>query len=125
MSISTNFTTRSIAILVFCCLLAVPVAFGSGGGGNSSGSSGTGNGGGDRPALHVSEATYELGKKVFHENVVCDSCIYAGLEQTPESVSETWRKIKKDLRKSGEIGSGLTRKERKSVKLFMRKRFDL
>ena len=123
MSISTKFTIRSIVILVFCNLLTVPVAFGSGDGGGS-GSSG-GSGGGEHPTLIVSKATYELGKKVFYENVVCDSCIYAGLELTPESVSGSWREIKKDLRKSGEIGSKLARKERRSVKLFMRKRFNL
>lgn len=121
MSISTKFTIRSIVILVFCNLLTVPVAFGSGDGGGSSGDSG----GGDNPTLIVSKATYELGKKVFYENVVCDSCIYAGLELTPESVSGSWQEIKKDLRKSGEIGSKLARKERRSVKLFMRKRFNL
>ncbi|MDE0309827.1 MAG: hypothetical protein OXI60_08370 [Acidiferrobacterales bacterium] len=108
---------------------------GSGGnGGNSSGSSaGNGNsegggGGADndfRPTLIVPKATYQLGKKVFFENVVCDSCIYADLELTPESVDASWKAIKKDLRRSGEIGSNLKRKERKAVALFLRKRFDL
>ena len=123
MSKSIKHTIRSIVIVVFCGMLATPVAFGSGdGGGGGSG----GSGGGDGPTqLNVSKKTYDLGKKVFYENVVCDSCIYAGLELTPESVRETWKAIKKDLRWSGEIGSNLERKERKSVKLFMRKRFNL
>ena len=120
MSKSIKHTIRSIVIVVFCGMLATPVAFGSGDGG------GGGSGGGDGPTqLNVSKKTYDLGKKVFYENVVCDSCIYAGLELTSESVRETWKAIKKDLRRSGEIGSNLERKERKSVKLFMRKRFNL
>ena len=114
-------TIRSIVIGVFCGALATPVAFGSGDGGGGGGS-----GGGDGPTqLNVSKKTYDLGKKVFYENVVCDSCIYAGLELTPETVRESWKAIKKDLRRSGDIGSNLERKERKSVKLFMRKRFNL
>ena len=134
MSKSIKHTTRSIVIVVFLCMLATPVAFGSGGGGGSGGGSGGGGGsaggggggGGEGvPQLYVSKKTYDLGKKVFYENVVCDSCIYAGLELTPEGVRETWKAIKKDLRRSGEIGSNLERKERRSVKLFMRKRFSL
>ena len=121
MSKSINHTIRSIVIVVFCGMLATPVAFGSGGG--SAG--GSGGGGDGPPQLKVTKKTYDLGKKVFYENVVCDSCIYAGLELTPESVRETWKAIKKDLRRSGEIGSNLKRKERRSVKLFMRKRFSL
>ncbi|MDE0309823.1 MAG: hypothetical protein OXI60_08350 [Acidiferrobacterales bacterium] len=131
MSISTKYITRIIS-LVFCCLFASSVAFASGGGGGGSGgggggsSGGGGGGGGDhKPALIVPKATYELGKKVFFERIVCDSCIYADLELTPESVGSSWKAIKKDLRRSGEIGSNLERKERKSVKLFIRKRFDL
>ena len=183
MSISTKRTTRSIAILVFCCLFAGSVALGSSsdgggeggnggggeggnggggeggnggggeggnggggeggnGGGNSGGNSGGGssggNGGGSSsggggeggrhdggPPIYVSKKTYDMGKKVFFEHVVCDTCIYAELELTPESVGTTWRAIKKDLRKSGEIGSDLERRERRSVKLFIRKRFGL
>ena len=124
MSKSIKHTIRSIVIVVFCGMLATPVAFGSGGG--SAGGSGGDSGGSDGPSqLNVTKKTYDLGKKVFYENVVCDSCIYAGLELTPESVRDTWKAIKKDLRRSGEIGSNLKRKERRSVKLFMRKRFNL
>ncbi len=164
MSISTKRTARSIVILVFCCLFAGSIAFGSSGdggnggggeggnggggeggnggggeggnggggeGGNGGGSGGSSGGGGEGgnhdggPPIYVSKKTYDMGKKVFFEYVVCDTCIYAELELTPESVGATWRAIKKDLRKSGEIGSNLKRRERRSVKLFMRKRFGL
>ena len=148
MSNSIKRITRSFVIAVFCGMLATPVAFGSGdgggggagggagggggesagGGGGSAGGGGGGEGGGGGDGAsqwYVSKKTYNLGKKVFYENVVCDSCIYAGLELTPESVRETWKAIKNDLRKSGEIGTNLERKERRSVKLFMRKRFNL
>ena len=144
MSNSIKRITRSIVIAVFCGMLATPVAFGSGdgggggggagggggesagGGGGGSASGGGGGGGGEGTnQWYVSKKTYNLGKKVFYENVVCDSCIYAGLELTPESVRENWKAIKKDLKKSGEIGTTLERKQRRSVKLFMRKRFKL
>ena len=101
---------------------------GSSGGGSSGGvggGEGGGNGGVGGKSIYVTKKTYDMGKKVFFEYVVCDTCIYAELELTPESVGATWRTIKKDLRKSGEIGSNLERRERRSVKLFMRKRFGL
>ena len=124
MTCSTKQTTRTTVILVFCSLFVSAVAFASGDGGGKGHSGGNG-GDGHQPELLVSKGTYELGKKVFFEHVVCDSCIYADLELTPESVSASWKAIKKDLRRSGDIGSNLARKERKSVQLFMRKRFNL
>ncbi len=148
MSVLTKRTTRSVIILVFCCLFAGSVALGSGDGGNgggnggngggNSGGNGGGNGGGegggnggeggrgaDETPQYVSKKSYDMGKKVFFEHVVCDTCIYVELELTPESVDAAWKEIKKDLRKSGEIGSNLERRERRSVKLFIRKRFGL
>ncbi len=104
---------------------------GGGEGGGNGGGEGGGNGGGeggrgtDGTPLNVSKKSYDMGKKVFFEHVVCDTCIYAELELTPESVDAAWRAIKKDLRKSGKIGSNLERRERSSVKLFIRKRFGL
>ena len=124
MTCSTKHTTRTTVILVFCSLFVSAVAFASGDGGGKGQSGGNG-GDGHQPVLLVTKGTYELGKKVFFEHVVCDSCIYADLELTPESVSASWKAIKKDLRRSGEIGSNLVSKERKSVQLFMRKRFNL
>ena len=100
---------------------------GSGGSssGGSGGSSGGGNGGGDALGYTVSKSTYELGKKVFYEHVICDSCPYADLEHTSESVGSVWGQLNKDLNKRGAIGENLERKERRSVKAFIRKRFDL
>ena len=121
MTFSTKHTTRTTVIVVICSLFVSAVAFASGDGGGKGQSGGNGH----QPVLLVSKGTYELGKKVFLEHVICDSCIYADLELTPESVSASWKAIKKDLRRSGDIGSNLARKERKSVRLFMRKRFNL
>jgi len=117
-----------ILLLILCGLFASTIAFASGGsgGGSSGGGSSSGGGGGNGNAVvYVSKATYERGKKVFYENVVCDTCLYAELELTPESVSSVWKKMKKDLHRKGVIGAELERKERRSVKAFIRKRFDL
>ena len=109
---SKTFVKR-IALLTLCTLFATSMAFASGGGGN-----------GDS-ITSVSKATYDRGKNIFHENVVCDSCPYADLELTPEAVREVWKKMKKDLHRKGAIGAELKRKERRSVKAFIRKRFKL
>ncbi len=130
-----------IAMLLLCTVFAISVAFASGGGGGggsggggsggggsggSAGGSSGGNGGGDyAPAYTVSKSTYDLGKKVFFEHVICESCPYADLEHTSESVGSVWDELKKDLKKRGAIGENLKRKERRSVKAFIRKRFDL
>ncbi len=108
-----------IAMLLLCSVFATSVAFASGDGGG--GSSGGGNGSG----YTVSNSTYELGKKVFQEHVICESCPYADLEHTSESVGSVWNQLKKDLKRRGTIGENLERKERRSVKAFIRKRFDL
>ena len=110
---SKTFVKR-IALLTLCTLFATSMAFASGGGGS----------GGDS-ITSVSKATYDRGKNIFHENVVCDSCPYADLELTPEAVSEVWKQMKKDLHRKGAIGAELKRKERRSVKAFIRKRFKL
>ena len=118
------------AVLLLCSVFAVSVAFASGdggGGGGSGGGSSGGGGGGNSHALGytVSKSTYELGKKVFHEHVICENCPYADLEHTSESVGSVWGQLKKDLKRRGTIGENLKRKERRSVKAFIRKRFDL
>ena len=118
---SKTFVKR-IALLTLCTLFATSMAFASGGGGSGGGSSGGGNG---DSITSVSKATYDRGKNIFHENVVCDSCPYADLELTPEAVREVWKQMKKDLHRKGAIGAELKRKERRSVKAFIRKRFKL
>ena len=124
---SKTFVKR-IALLTLCTLFATSMAFASNSGGSGGGGSGgnSGGGGGDgHSSVYVSKATYDRGKKVFHENVVCDSCPYADLELTPEAVREVWKQMKKDLHRKGAIGAELKRKERRSVKAFIRKRFKL
>ncbi len=137
---------RKISLLLLISLFATSLAFASGGGGGSgggssgggssgggssgggssggSGSSGGGGGNGGH-VFSVSEATYDKGKKIFFEYVVCESCPYADLEQTNEGLKEVWKKLKKDLRRKGAIGANLKSKERRSVKAFIRKRFNL
>ena len=113
-----------IAMLMLCSVFATSVAFASGDGGGG-GSSGGGSGGGNGSGYTVSKSTYELGKKVFQEHVICESCPYADLEHTSESVASVWSQLKKDLKRRGTIGENLERKERRSVKAFIRKRFNL
>ena len=114
-----------VAMLLLCSAFAISVVFASGDGGGGGGSSGGGSGGGNGSGYTVSKSTYELGKKVFQEHVICESCPYADLEHTSESVGSVWGQLKKDLKRRGTIGENLERKERRSVKAFIRKRFDL
>lgn len=111
-------------MLLLCSVFATSVAFASGDGGGG-GASGGGSGGGNGSGYTVSKSTYELGKKVFQEHVICESCPYADLEHTSESVGSVWDQLKKDLKRRGAIGENLERKERRSVTAFIRKRFDL
>ena len=113
-------------MLLLCSIFATSVAFASGDGGGGGGSGGSsGGGGGNGSSYTVSKSTYELGKKVFQEHVICESCPYADLEHTSESVASVWGQLKKDLKRRGTIGENLKRKERRSVTAFIRKRFEL
>ena len=114
-----------IAMLLLCSVFVISVAFASGDGGGGTGGSGGSAGGGNGSGYTVSKSTYELGKKVFQEHVICESCPYADLEHTSESVASVWGQLKIDLKRRGTIGENLERKERRSVKAFIRKRFDL
>ena len=114
-----------VVMLLLCSAFAISVVFASGDGGGGGGSSGGGSGGGNGSGYTVSKSTYELGKKVFQEHVICESCPYADLEHTSEGVGSVWGQLKNDLKKRGTIGENLERKERRSVKAFIRKRFDL
>ncbi len=109
-----------LAVLLLSLLFAGSAVFASGGDG--------GGGGGNEKSYKtadVSPEKYEQGKKLFLEQVVCDDCRYANLEQSSDSVAAVWPEMKKDLHKKGVIGSELTRKERRAIKAFMRKRFEL
>lgn len=66
-------------------------------------------------------ASYDLGKKVFYEDVVCSSCPYSDLELEKEDVLE----VLPSLAKNGEIGKNLNSLERKSIQLYLKSRFKL
>jgi len=74
-------------------------------------------GSGNRAAV----ADYDIGKKVFFERVVCESCPYPELELESNFVAE----IIPELQKQGVIGKILSSRERDSVMLFVNQRFNL
>ncbi len=105
---------RYSLMLFLAGLFSASIALGSGGGGGGSGGSGSDDNG---------PISYDIGKKLFAEVVVCDSCPFSDLKQEPAEVRAAWKKIKRALRKKGEIGSELLWSERESVKRFIKKRF--
>ena len=113
----TKFILRVFLASLMACSLAV--ASGSGG----SGGSGSGGGAGEG-TLH-DQMTYDKGKKLFYEKIVCESCPYAGLELETAAVKDVWSVLKKDLKTNGSVGQELTRYQRKAVKRFVKKRFSL
>ncbi len=113
----TTFILRVFLVSLMACSLAVA----SGG----SGSGGSGSGGGAGEANLHAQMTYEKGKKLFYERVVCESCPYAGLELETAAVKDVWSDLKKDLKKNGSIGQELESYQRRAVKRFVKKRFSL
>ena len=73
----------------------------------------------------VAAAAYHLGKEVFHEKVVCDSCAFAGLVLETETVVAVWDEMKKELKRDGSIGKDLSIRERNAVEKYVKKRFAL
>ena len=67
------------------------------------------------------DADYDVGKKVFYERVTCESCPHSDLELNSTSVAA----ILPDLQRKGSIGKQLTMHERKSVKWFVERQFNL
>ena len=116
-----------MASLMACSLAVASGGGGSGGGGSGGGGSGGsgsgGSGGGDTD--QQAQVNYDKGKKLFYERVVCESCLYAGLELETGAVRVVWSDLKKDLKKNGSIGQELTWGQRKAVKRFVKKRFSL
>ena len=106
--------------IIIPVLLASSLVFASGNGGGGGG----GGGGGDGGYTHT-QRNYEKGKKVFFEKIVCNVCPYADLELENDAMKSVWPDLKRDLKKKGEIGMNLSRKHRKAVKKFIKKRFDL
>jgi hypothetical protein len=109
--------TKFILRVFLASLMACSLAVASGGGGSG------GSGGGD--TNQQAQVNYDKGKKLFYERVVCESCLYAGLELETAAVRVVWSDLKKDLKKNGSIGQELTRGQRKAVKRFVKKRFSL
>ena len=73
----------------------------------------------------VDAAAYHLGKEVFHEKVVCESCAFAGLVLETETVVTVWDEMKKELKRDGSIGKDLSIRERNAVEKYVKKRFAL
>ena len=73
----------------------------------------------------VAAAAYHLGKEVFHEKVVCDSCAFAGLVLETEAVVAVWDEMKKELKRDGSIGKDLSIRERNAVEKYVKKQFAL
>ncbi len=119
----TKFILRVFLASLMACSLAVASGGGGSGGGGSGGGGSGGSGGGD--TNQQAQVNYDKGKKLFYERVVCESCLYAGLELETAAVRVVWSDLKKDLKKNGSIGQELTRGQRKAVKRFVKKRFSL
>ena len=119
----TKFILRVFLASLMACSLAVASGGGGSGGGGSGGGGSGGGGGGD--TNQQAQVNYDKGKKLFYESVVCESCLYAGLELETAAVRAVWSDLKKDLKKNGSIGQELTWGQRKAVKRFVKKRFSL
>ena len=66
-------------------------------------------------------ADYDKGKKIFQEKVICESCPFANMDLIDENI----RAVLPELEQSGQIGQFLSHSDRKSVKLFLKKRFNI
>ena len=64
---------------------------------------------------------YEKGKKLFYTKVICDDCPYPNLELTAEEVSG----IMPALDHNGMIGKHLTLDDRKALKVYLNRRFNI
>lgn len=89
------------------------------GGGSSSGASDQGGGNGYDSGQGFFSNAYDKGKKIFREQVVCESCPFAGIELDQEGVEQ----IRAELGRGGVIGSNLSYNQRYNVKYYLRKRF--
>ncbi|MCY4226219.1 MAG: hypothetical protein OXF20_00725 [Gammaproteobacteria bacterium] len=89
------------------------------GGGSSSGASDQGGGNGYDGGQGFFSNAYDKGKKIFRDQVVCESCPFAGIELDQEGVEQ----IRAELGRGGVIGSNLSYNQRYNVKYYLRKRF--
>ncbi len=96
---------KSLKLLLISALLISPVSFASGGYSEN----------------YANSDRYDIGKKVFREQVVCESCPHADLELITSEVEQ----ILPDLQLDGAIGQFLSYRDRISVNLFVKHRFNL
>jgi hypothetical protein len=66
-------------------------------------------------------ADYDKGKKIFQEKVVCETCPFSNMELVDENILA----VLPELERSGQIGQFLSYRDRESVKLFVKKRFNI
>ena len=67
------------------------------------------------------EDRYALGKKIFHQQIVCDTCPHGGMSLDKDEVAA----ILPELQFDGEIGKNLGIIDRHSLLYFVKKRFGL
>lgn len=68
---------------------------------------------------------YVLGKELFREVIVCNSCKYAELNLDGKSVQAAWRELKRDLAPKGMIGKDLRIGQRYAILFYVKKRFEI
>ena len=93
---------RSILFVVLSMLIA-PVSFGSG------------SDGGDF------DSAYEMGKTVFKKKLHCDDCPLAGEKLDKKTAGQ----LRKQILGGEEVGADLTKRDRKLVSHFLKKRYRL
>ena len=67
------------------------------------------------------QTDYDKGKKIFQEKVICESCPFSNMDLVDENI----RAVLPELERSGQIGQSLSDSDRQSVKLFVKKRFNI
>lgn len=92
---------------------------GSGGGGDVASGGGDGGGNGNSGGQGFYSSAYDKGKKIFMEQVVCQTCPFGNVEMDSENINT----IKEELGRGGLIGSNLSYNQRYSVNYYVKKRF--
>jgi len=110
----SKFAIGKILIIVLIGFLSQPYALASGGD----------SGGGGGTDVHK-QVMYNKGKKLFKQKVVCDSCPYSELVLETAAVEQVWPQMKDDFKKNGQIGKNLKGYQRKSLKYYVKERFEL
>ncbi len=68
---------------------------------------------------------YELGKELFCEVIVCETCPYSNLNLDNESVQAVWSDLKRNLNSDGAIGKNLRIGQRHAIRYFVQIRFEI